>query len=278
MKVLVVLVLCLVAVNCMSLDLPKFKRSNKPAGGRKAAKDDANSVSSADQDGSMDMDKGSGEDIFEKPITVNEFNKTMFRLVDHVYEVDQKVGDFGALALGMLTADNEPEDFEKLGAAWEQMTGFAENAFDRLAFKLAETAFRLYYHSEGFEEVDYCDNYKNFDATFDGDVEAYIKSMITTFLMDLECFRAMFQQVEGISTYLADQKEGQLREDEASALVFEFMKGLHVVRVNAIRFQQAVEEAAASMDVDDDDLKAKKEVKKLLQLRDLIKKSGLFSH
>ena len=37
-------------------------------------------------------------------------------------------------------------------------------------------------------------------------------------------------------------------EDFAITLVAEFMKGLHVARLNAIRFMEAVDAAAAEMD------------------------------
>jgi len=268
MKLFVVLALLVVTANC----LPQFKRGKKDK-----AKDEPKEPKdegSVDMDGSEDGD-GDIDDVFRKPLTVREFNGTMSRLVSTVYMADQKVAEFGQQA-GETMANPTSAEFDKLGEAWSHMTGFVEHSFDILAFKLAELAFRLYYHSEGFQEVNYCDNYKNFNMEYDPeDVEGYVQTMIMVFMGDLECFRTMFQQVEYIQNELDSAKEGEMAEDMASTLVFEFMKGLHVVRVNAIRFQEAVEEAASKIG-EEEEVKAKKEVKKLMQLRDLMRKSGLF--
>jgi len=203
------------------------------------------------------------------PMGVSEYKRVMTRNTDKVLGIMANVSRFGAAARKTLYNPTE-KDMEALGEHYDRMTDNVAKGMDRIALELVSVAFRLYEHAEGFKETNFCDDYKNFDFEYDSeDPTPYLAKMGDVFLKDLDCFLGLSSHIQELKEKI--NQEGEMAEDEAASMTFGFLQGLHVFRLNAFRFKDAVDAAIEKMSNGDDE-QNDQELRTLRTLRNLLRK------
>jgi len=238
-------------------------------------------IASTDKPDSVSLDDLEGKDmktldnlvgsVIEDlpPMDVSDYRRVMTRSTDRVLGIMANVSRFGVAARKTLYNPTE-EGLEALGEHYDRMTDNVAKGMDRVALELVSVAFRLYEHAEGFKETNFCDDYKNFDFEYDPeDPTPYLAKMGDVFLKDLDCFIGLSSHIEELKQKI--NKEGEMAEEEAAEMTFGLLQGLHVFRLNAFRFKDAVDAAIEKMSDGDDD-QNDQQLRTLRQLRNLLMK------
>lgn len=208
------------------------------------------------------------------PMDVDAYRQGMTNVADAVIATMDDVKQFGDKAKDVLYNPDE-ESLIALGGEWDAMTDDVERKLDGMALRLLTIAFRLYQNADGFEETDWCSNYKNFDMVYDPtNPTVFLKEMGDVFLQDLECFLGLSSHIEELKNEL--NQEGEMAEEDAAGSAFGFLQGLHIFRLNAFRFRDAVDAAIAQMEESGDSAGDSSDLQQLRQLRNLLRRRGLF--
>lgn len=233
--------------------------------GQEGAKSGCESGGSSDED---DVD-------LKTRLNVRGFKEEMRSLVRRVNGMGKTIEEFEEAAKVGLIDEPSEQAYEDLGRKWGDMTGRIGSGFDHVALNLVKLGYKLYLGADGFDEVNHCESYKNIPApnAHNTSVEDSLRKMGFVFLADLQCFRDLLQGTSEDEAILEDNDEN-MAENTAIGLVLKFIERLHLVRINALRFQAAVEKSVHELEAAH--MKPTEETKRLLKLRSFLMKSGLF--